>query len=531
MAFIDDKELKKLRESEEKYRKKIEQAMDAIIDVDPETGAIISVNERVSEVTGFSKKELLKKKIWQLHPPDEVEEARELFGRVRSEGVGYNRQLHFLGKHGKLIDIDISSCLIEYGSKKIIQRICRDVSQRRKLEEETKAHRKNFETILNMMPLGLAVIRVTKGKPVVTFKNNILKKMFPEGSNGNNSQEWLHSPFKDQEKQQCYISAHGAYFEERELGNHKYYLFGSSYLLDADKSWYEIRIVQDVTEQRALENDLIEAKNNLEHRVEERTRQLKQKQTQLIQAEKMASLGNLVAGVAHEMNTPLGVLAANNDIITRIVDKMHGLFHEAGILEGEDEHTQLCSLFDQAIKLNSVNKTAAKRIIAIVNSLRKFARLDEAVLAEFDVHEGIDNTLMLVYHYTKNLIEIEKQYGNVPLLRCHPNQLNQVFMNILVNGIQAIEGKGKITIKTELKNKHVIISFTDSGKGIKDADLQRIFDPGFTTKGVGVGTGLGLSIVYNIIESHGGKIEVDSKVGKGTTFRFILPVRPQKGKK
>ncbi len=525
MANIDADELKKLRESEEKYRKKFEQARDAILDIDPQNGAIVSVNAQVSQVTGFSRNELLQKKVWQLHPPEEWDEAKQLFEQVRSQGMGYNRQLHFLSKKGELIDIDISACLIRFGKKTIVQRTCRDITQRRRLERQAAAHRKNFEAIFNMMPLGLAVIRVTGGKHEITFENTMLKKMFPTDSDIRKIPDWLSCPFESKEKHQCYISQHGTYFEERTSSDGKTYLFSSSYILDTDNSWYEIRIVQDITKRRQLENKLIEAKNTLEQRVEQRTQELKQKQTQLIQAEKMASLGNLVAGVAHEMNTPLGVLAANNDLITRIVDKMHALFHETGALGDGQEHNKLCSLFDQAEKLNSVNKTAARRIIAIVNSLRKFARLDEAELDEFDVHEGIENTFMLVYHYTKDRIEIEKHYGDLPMLRCHPNQMNQVFMNILVNGIQAIEGWGKIIITTERQENNVIISFEDNGKGIEKEHLKHIFDPGFTTKGVGVGTGLGLSIVYNIIEDHKGKIEVESTPGKGTTFRFILPLR------
>jgi len=178
-------------------------------------------------------------------------------------------------------------------------------------------------------------------------------------------------------------------------------------------------------------------------------------------------------------------------------------------------------------ELNAVNKTATDRIVAIVSSLRNFARLDMASLDVVDIHEGLENTLTLVHHELKNRVEVHKNYGKLPPIKCYPNQLNQVFLNLLVNASHAIKGQGKIFIKTRTRasNGTVIIEFQDTGVGIADEDLSRIFDPGFTTKGVGVGTGLGLSIVYQIIEEHKGKIEVESKVGKGTTFRLILPVK------
>ena len=160
----------------------------------------------------------------------------------------------------------------------------------------------------------------------------------------------------------------------------------------------------------------------------------------------------------------------------------------------------------------------------IVRSLRKFARLDEAELDEVDIHEGLDNTLILVQHELKNRVDVLKDYGKLPLIKCYPNQVNQVFMNLLVNASHAIEGQGKIFIRTHHNNASVMVEIRDTGKGISQEDLPRIFDPGFTTKGFGVGTGLGLSIVYQIMKDHKGKIEVESELGQCTTFRIILPI-------
>jgi len=145
------------------------------------------------------------------------------------------------------------------------------------------------------------------------------------------------------------------------------------------------------------------------------------------------------------------------------------------------------------------------------------------VLAETDLHEGIEDTLVLVHHELKGRIQVHKRYGSIPRVTCYPSQLNQVFLNLLINASQAISGTGDITIETALHAKQVHISVHDTGSGIPKQNLSRIFDPGFTTKGVGVGTGLGLSICYQIIKAHRGEIEVDSEVGRGTTFTVIIP--------
>jgi PAS domain S-box-containing protein len=267
-----------------------------------------------------------------------------------------------------------------------------------------------------------------------------------------------------------------------------------------------------------------QAYNELEQKVEERTRALRQKQAQLIQAEKMAALGQLVAGVAHEINTPLGALKSNIDILTRSFPTIKNLMLDPKIpqqfLESSDLSNRLASLEI----LNTHNQTAIDRIVMIVSSLRKFARLDEAELDEVDIHEGLDSTLILVQHQLKNRVDVRKNYGKLPLIKCYPNQLNQVFMNLLVNASHAIEGQGNIFIHTYHKADTAVVEIRDTGKGISQKDLPRIFDPGFTTKGFGVGTGLGLSIVYQIMKDHKGKVEVESELGQGTTFRIILPI-------
>jgi signal transduction histidine kinase len=161
----------------------------------------------------------------------------------------------------------------------------------------------------------------------------------------------------------------------------------------------------------------------------------------------------------------------------------------------------------------------------IVRDLRNFARLDEADFKEVNLNENIDSTLSLLQHELRDRIQVVKELSELPLVPCYPNRLNQVFMNLLLNAIQSITGKGEIRIQTRVEGPQVRVAIADSGSGIKAENLEKIFDPGFTTKGVGVGTGLGLSISARIIEDHRGTISVQSEVGKGTTFVVYLPLQ------
>lgn len=233
--------------------------------------------------------------------------------------------------------------------------------------------------------------------------------------------------------------------------------------------------------------------------------ELKETQLQLINSEKMASLGQLVAGVAHEINTPVASIKSNNSIIAKLISKI--------------DNDDLREMFTQ---VNSIDSEAIQRISNIVVSLKKFVRLDESELQEADINKELNLTLDLIMHETKNRIEIERNYGDLPLIKCYPNMLNQVFTNILVNACQAIEGKGKIVITTEYKDDNLIVKFKDNGKGISKENINKIFTVGYTTKGVGVGTGLGLAISQKIIDKHNGKINVISEVGVGTEFIITI---------
>jgi signal transduction histidine kinase len=244
--------------------------------------------------------------------------------------------------------------------------------------------------------------------------------------------------------------------------------------------------------------------------------ELRTTQGRLVQHAKMAALGQLVAGVAHEINTPLAAVVNNNDLFLRIFARMR---------QGRIEERDLAAIED----LSKVTRLACARMSDIVRTLRTFARLDEADVKLVDLHEGIESTLVLIAHLTKGGITVERRYGELPRVECHPNQINQVFMNLCVNACQAMGDRGALTITTRAMTDTVEVRVRDSGVGIARDKLAHIFDPGYTTKGAPLGTGLGLSIVYQIVEGHGGDIAVESEVGAGTEFTVRLPVHHVRG--
>ncbi|MDP5337159.1 MAG: ATP-binding protein [Nodularia sp. (in: cyanobacteria)] len=306
------------------------------------------------------------------------------------------------------------------------------------------------------------------------------------------------------------------------------------------------RNLEQRVEERTQELEL--ARHNLEQRVEERTQELqkilqdlKETQGQLIQTEKMSSLGEMVAGIAHEVNNPVNFIYGNiqhaNDYIQDLLSLIYLYQQEypkpTFTIAEKTAEIDLNFLIKDLSSLLSSMKMGAKRIREIVLSLRNFSRLDEAPMKEVNIHEGIDNTLLILNHRINDQITIIKNYRLLPLIECYPAQLNQVFMNILSNAIDVLmEQKNQtdkqINIDTfKLDLNYIQVRIKDNGSGIPPEILHKLFNPFFTTKPVGKGTGLGLSICYQIIDKHKGKIEVISELQQGTEFIIKLPIKTQ----
>ena len=264
-------------------------------------------------------------------------------------------------------------------------------------------------------------------------------------------------------------------------------------------------------------------------------------QEQLVQSEKMASLGQLAAGIAHEINNPIGYVHSNLSTLQEYLNNLFGLIEcydsvisQQGVMTPErraevaerKRSIDFSFLVQDLPQLLAESREGIDRVRRIVQDLRDFSRVDRLeTWSLYDLHRGLDSTLGIVWNEVKYKAEVRKEYGNLPLVECLPSQINQVFVNMLVNAAQAIDQRGEIVVRTGALDGKVWIEIADNGSGIAAENLKRIFDPFFTTKPVGKGTGLGLSISYGIVHKHHGEIAVESQPGRGTTFRIVLPQR------
>ncbi|MYM23770.1 PAS domain S-box protein [Duganella sp. FT135W] len=323
-----------------------------------------------------------------------------------------------------------------------------------------------------------------------------------------------------------------------------------------------IETLRDVTERRVAENALRKAKDGLEHIVEKRTAQLAQAndkleddirqltelndllttaQQQLVQAEKMASIGQLAAGVAHEINNPIGYIFSNVGTLQNYLDQLFGMldaYQEAETSIAQPAVTSRLRAMRERIDLDFLrqdipalmreSREGIVRVRHIVEDLKDFSRADASQdWSRADLHQGIDSTLNIVANEVKYCADVVKAYGDIPEIECLPLQINQVVLNLVVNAAHAMgPERGMITLRTGMADQRTVkLEVEDTGSGIAPDALSRIFDPFFTTKAVGKGTGLGLSLAYGIVKKHGGRIEVDTELGRGTCFRVLLPVR------
>ncbi|MBI3694520.1 MAG: FHA domain-containing protein [Acidobacteria bacterium] len=257
----------------------------------------------------------------------------------------------------------------------------------------------------------------------------------------------------------------------------------------------------------------------LELKVEQRTAELRESQMKLYQAEKIKSLSRLVAGVAHEVNNPLGALKANLEVVMVMAGRL---------ATGEGRSDKEVKMVEQLVRISQQSVNACTRIVGVMRSLRSFARLDESEFKMANLNEGLTAIVQLLDPAVRKRIEVITNLGELPPIPCYPALLNEAFMNILSNSCQAITQTGQIFIESRKEDEEIVVSFRDTGCGIAKEHLPKIFEPGFTTKSRGVGVGLGLPIAFSVIKEHNGSIHVESDLGKGATFTIRLPVALEK---
>jgi two-component system NtrC family sensor kinase len=296
-------------------------------------------------------------------------------------------------------------------------------------------------------------------------------------------------------------------------------------------------VLDDVSARVAREQELTHRHDELERTY----KRLASTQEQLLQTEKMASIGQLAAGVAHEINNPIGYVHSNLGTLRDYAGALIALVEAYGRefptdhpgaagLQQLRERLDIDFIVGDLPQLLDESREGIERVTKIVQDLKEFSHVgrDEPVRA-VDLHKGLDSTLNIVWNDLKYKVRLEKHYGELPPVECHPSEINQVFMNLLINAGQAIAERGTITITTGVDGDEVWTSIVDSGCGIPEETLARIFDPFYTTKPIGRGTGLGLAICYGIVAKHHGRIEVSSRLGFGSTFKVVLPVKQPTG--
>jgi len=580
LPFLEDQIIAVVRDiTQRKQAEKGQARLSAILEATPDfvgittsKGRILYLNKAGREMLGIQENEDLTNTLIAEYLPQSVSEFRlnQALPIAREKGV-WTGETILQHRDGHLIPGSqvLMSHKAENGEVEFFSTIIRDISERKRSEELLAKQERTLRAILDYTPHW---IWMTDPMGKMQFVN----KTFCENVGVPESRFLAASHYKEilgeKESANCIASDAACwaqefpYHTEENLpfvdGQLHYLEITKAKIKDADgKAIGLIGLAVDATERKRQAEEILRSEaryKELAQRAEQKAqklaealRQLQQTQAQLIQTEKMSSLGQLVAGVAHEINNPVNFIYGNlshaeqyiQDLLNLVELYQNHYPNPATEIAEEIEEIDLDFLMDDLPKLLGSMKMGTERIRQIVLSLRNFSRLDEAEMKEVDIHEGIDNTLLILQNRIKAksdhpAIEIVKEYGKMPLIECYAGQLNQVFMNILNNAIDAIEMKHwetdkpplpKIVIRTEVTadKSRARILVTDNGPGMNEQVKTHLFDPFFTTKPVGKGTGLGLSISYQIVvEKHGGMLSCESAIGEGATLAIEIPIHP-----
>ena len=557
-----------LRESEIRFRLLVEHLKDALFLHDFD-GRIIDANQHACESLGYTREELLGLSIQDVDQDFVPGKHKEKWDQLIS-GVPTTLERAHRRKDGTTFPIEVRLGVFESGNRKLMLGLVRDITERKKAEEELNISRMHLVDAMDMAHIAYwesdlearqfifddvfyALYGTTakaEGGYRMTMKDYYERFVHPDDLPivRQSAAEALQAPGPESINQ----LEHRAIRRDGEI---RYFLVRSRTFKDA--SGNPIRgfgANQDITERKQAEEALkknqeelleknreIEAsRRNLQLALEELERaykELKASQAKILQQEKMASIGQLAAGVAHEINNPMAFVSSNLGTLDKYVHRMTEFIQTQSeviaslqateAIEGlkrKEKELKLDYITEDIKGLISESLEGSERVRKIVQGLKSFARVDEAEYKYTDMNECIESTINIVWNELKYKATLKKDYGNLPLTKCYPQQMNQVFMNLLINAVHAIEKQGEIAIQTREEDGKILVAISDTGRGIPKEQLSKIFEPFFTTKEVGKGTGLGLSITYEIVQKHNGEITVESEVGKGTTFTVRIPI-------
>jgi PAS domain S-box-containing protein len=564
--------------SEEKFRNIVELSPDGIFTISLH-GTIMSVNRAFIELTGYPKEEFEGKYLLSIPTILKEDEAnyKKLFERAVKGDLDKPFDLKWSTKSGKLKYGEARAATVAKGNDRFLQVVIRDVTESRKAQDKLRDSEERYDLALQAVNDGIWDWNLKTGYVYFDKRYYTIAGYSPNDF-PHNLDEWkkrVHPDDLDVSLTEIEAKLHndsvGFDVEFRFLRKDNTWMWirGRGKVVEWDSEGNVVRIIgthSDITDRKMLEFEIQRHQKDLEYLVKSRTEELeaaneeltsineelyfqraeledtlgklKNAQKQLVLAEKMASLGVLTSGIAHEINNPINFISSGvvglemevNDLTSAIREysrAFRALYpqDEIGLLHQIDAQYDVKSSMETIPKLIKSIRTGVDRTMSIVKGLRTFARLDDENKSVASLNELINSALTILYNKYKHSITITTSLCDDDEIYCFPGKLGQVFLNVLVNSIQAIEGQGTVEIQTTYlqDEQKYIISIKDSGKGIPSGLEQRIFDPFFTTKPVGEGTGLGLSIVHGIISDHNGEIRVNSREGKGTEFSIYLP--------
>jgi PAS domain S-box-containing protein len=531
---------KDLRESEEKFRVAVEYSNDGVAIA--KEGKRIYVNKKFSEIFGYeSPAEMIETPIVMVVHPDDRPRISEIVNkRLKGEAAPSRYQFKGVRKDGQTVWIEASVGMSLYRQQSVTLAFYRDITDGKRAEsallkatDELKENKEKLQRALERISLLIEQV-VTSKDFSVRFENPNLVKCCDSMDCRKTD-----CPCYGKPAMRCWQTT-GTFCSEHVKGEF------AAKIKDCRKCPVFKEACRDpfckIGEQFNNMMHILEVKNT---ELKKTYRELRNSQAQIIQQEKMASIGQLAAGVAHEINNPTGFVSSNlktlsdyrKDLfdliqayrelilqLNRTQPPPDGIFQEIQGIKDLETRIDIDFVLEDIPNLIAESREGTDRIKKIVLDLKDFAHPGKQDLVYANINKNLDSTLNIVWNEIKYKATVAKEYGEIPEVRCYPQQLNQVFMNLLVNAAQAIEKKGEIKILTRYLNGHVEIRISDTGCGIPEAHLGKIFEPFFTTKEVGKGTGLGLHVAYNIIQKHRGTIAVESKAGSGTAFTIKIPV-------
>ena len=532
-----------LAESERRLREMLE-TVDLVAVILDRQGRVVFINDYWASITGWSVAEALGADWFARFLPEGSGGVSAAFNEATASGeLPPHIENEILARDGSRRRIAWSNTLSRDAAGEIVGAISlgEDVTEKRRSEDALAASWERFYSIVNTISEAIFLHDAATGR--IVDVNDAATAIF-----GFSREELLDIDVGRLSAGEApYTQEASAEHIQRALAGEPQSFEWRARRRDGSLFWVEVNlrfaaiggkdhvlaVVQDISERRAYEAAAAEHLQNLVAL----NRKLEDAHVQLLQSEKMASIGQLAAGVAHEINNPVGYVFSNIGSLEKYLHDFMRMLDayekaEAELPEAARAELQrvrgdidLAFLRRDVLSLLAESREGINRVRKIVQDLKDFSRVGSADEWQWaDLHAGLDSTLNIVWNELKYKTTVEKRYGELPQIHCLPSQINQVFMNLLVNAAHAIETQGVVTIRTGREGGEVWIEVEDTGSGIPPENLKRIFDPFFTTKPVGKGTGLGLSVSYSIVQKHGGRIEVRSEVGRGSAFRVWLPI-------